>query len=197
MPCCPAALADTGVPTNPRPPAPPMIPSSVRVSTLLPPPDHHMVGRFEPTGDDDKTRAEASRGPLSVGTGRESLVLSHYPVGVLVTGQPRLLVSVTLVATWFCRKTVDVANTRGPHADSHTHDQETHRTGYVYSIRDASRPLPPISIRAGGLGEKQTLPCVWTQRQPKLWTRVWKQVQSATKGGKCCGGGWDDGKKRW
>ena len=48
------------------------------------------------------------------------------------------------------------ANTRGTPADKpHTNVQETHRTGYVYSIRDASRPLPPISIRAGGLGEKQ------------------------------------------
>jgi hypothetical protein len=46
-----------------------------------------MVGRFEPTGDDDTNRAEASRGPFSVETGRESPVLSHYPVGVLVTGR--------------------------------------------------------------------------------------------------------------
>jgi hypothetical protein len=52
-----------------------------------------MVGRFEPTGDDDTNRAEASRGPFSVGTGRESPVLSHYPVGVLVTGRPRLFMS--------------------------------------------------------------------------------------------------------
>jgi hypothetical protein len=30
-----------------------MILGSVRVSTLLIPPDHHMVGRFEPSGNDE------------------------------------------------------------------------------------------------------------------------------------------------
>ena len=46
------------------------------------------------------------------------------------------------------------ANQRGTQADSHTHDQETHRTGYVYSIRVASRPHPP-SHMGGRVGRER------------------------------------------
>jgi hypothetical protein len=50
--------------------------------------------------EDGNTHELRRRGGLTLGrNGRESPVLSHYPVGVLVTGRPRLLVSAATTTT--------------------------------------------------------------------------------------------------